>query len=173
MRVPPAGASHGGCRRAWNSAAGGSTATLVPCHPLRLAGKSTARLPGRAVDGLFDRKEGGWIRPPLTPARRPAPERYQDRQFRLTDVHGRIVKGGWPDWREACSATSLFSPSAGVFFRLHGSRMLAKLRWAVAKQWRRWLGRRNRGQPPSWEQFDGMLRIFPLIPARIVHSVMC
>ena len=51
-------------------------------------------------------------------------------------------------------------------------RMLAKLRWEVAKQWRRWLGRRNRGQPPSWEQFDSMLRVLPLIPAKIVHSVM-
>ena len=29
-------------------------------------------------------------------------------------------------------------------------------------------------QPPNREQFDGMLRIFPLIPARIVHlAVQC
>jgi RNA-directed DNA polymerase len=50
--------------------------------------------------------------------------------------------------------------------------MLSKLRWQVTKSWRQWLGRRNRGQPPNWEQFDGMLRVFPLIPAKIVHSVM-
>jgi len=33
-------------------------------------------------------------------------------------------------------------------------------------------GRRNRGRPPAWEQFDGLLRVFPLAPAGIVHSVM-
>ena len=36
----------------------------------------------------------------------------------------------------------------------------------------RWLGRRNRSRPPNWERFNGMLRAFPLIPAKIVHSVM-
>jgi len=52
-------------------------------------------------------------------------------------------------------------------------RMLAKLRWQVAKLWRKWLGRRNRGsKPPGWQQFDDMLRVFPLIPAKIVHSAM-
>jgi len=49
-------------------------------------------------------------------------------------------------------------------------RMLSKLRWQVAKLWRMWLGRRNRGGPPNWEKFQGMLRVFPLTPARIVHS---
>jgi len=51
-------------------------------------------------------------------------------------------------------------------------RMLEKLRLEVAKLWRKWLGRRNRGRPPTWEQFVGLLRVFPLIPAKIVHSVM-
>ena len=51
-------------------------------------------------------------------------------------------------------------------------RMLSKLRWQVAKLWRNWLGRRNRGGPPNWEKFQGMLRVFPLTPARIVHSRM-
>ena len=51
-------------------------------------------------------------------------------------------------------------------------RMLSKLRWQVAKLWRMWLGRRNRGEPPNWEKFQGMLRVFPLTPARIVHSRM-
>jgi RNA-directed DNA polymerase len=51
-------------------------------------------------------------------------------------------------------------------------RMLSKLRWQVAKLWRMWLGRRNRGEPPNWEKFKGMLRVFPLTPARIVHSRM-
>jgi group II intron reverse transcriptase/maturase len=51
-------------------------------------------------------------------------------------------------------------------------RMLAELRRQVAKLWRQWLGRRNRGKPPNWQRFNGMLRTFPLIPAKIVHSVM-
>ena len=51
------------------------------------------------------------------------------------------------------------------------SRMLAKLRWEVAKLWRKWLVRRNRGKSPNWERFQGMLRVFPLQPARIVHSM--
>lgn len=49
-------------------------------------------------------------------------------------------------------------------------RMLSRLRWEVAKLWRKWLGRRNRSPAPNWEKFQGMLRVFPLEPARIVHS---
>jgi group II intron reverse transcriptase/maturase len=51
-------------------------------------------------------------------------------------------------------------------------RMLSKLRCEVARLWRKWLLRRNRGTSPNWEKFQGMLRVFPLIPARIVHSSM-
>ena len=51
-------------------------------------------------------------------------------------------------------------------------RTLSKLRLKVAKLWRMWLGRRNRGKPPNWEKFQGMLRVFPLTPPRIVHSKM-
>jgi hypothetical protein len=51
-------------------------------------------------------------------------------------------------------------------------RMLSRLRYEVAKLWRRWLGRRNRGGGLNWERFQGMLRAFPLFPAKIVHSVM-
>jgi hypothetical protein len=51
-------------------------------------------------------------------------------------------------------------------------RMLSKLRWAVAKLWRKWLGRRNRGKPKNWQQFYELLRVFPLTPARIVHSAL-
>jgi hypothetical protein len=49
-------------------------------------------------------------------------------------------------------------------------RMLSRLRYEVAKLWRRWLGRlgrRNRGGPLNWERLQGMLRtsisILPLI----------
>ena len=50
--------------------------------------------------------------------------------------------------------------------------MLSELRRQVAKLWRKWLGRRNRGKPMNWERFKGLLRTFPLAPARVVHSVM-
>lgn len=49
-------------------------------------------------------------------------------------------------------------------------RMLSRLRWEVAKLWRKWLGRRNRSPAPNWEKFSGILQVFPLEPARIVHS---
>jgi len=51
-------------------------------------------------------------------------------------------------------------------------RMLSRLRYEVAKLWRRWLQRRNRSSSPNWEKFQGMLRVFPLLPARIIHSSM-
>jgi group II intron reverse transcriptase/maturase len=49
-------------------------------------------------------------------------------------------------------------------------RMLHQLRWEVQKVWKRWLARRNRGRAQNWEQFQALLRTFPLTPARVVHS---
>jgi hypothetical protein len=51
-------------------------------------------------------------------------------------------------------------------------RMLSRLRCEVARLWRMWLLRRNRGDSLNWERFQGMLRVFPLFPARIIHSSM-
>lgn len=51
-------------------------------------------------------------------------------------------------------------------------RMLHQLRWEVQKLWKRWLARRNRGGGHNWEQFQALLRTFPLTPARVVHSRM-
>ena len=51
-------------------------------------------------------------------------------------------------------------------------RMLHQLRWEVQKAWKRWLARRNRGRGPNWNQFQALLRAFPLTPARVVHSRM-
>ena len=48
--------------------------------------------------------------------------------------------------------------------------MFSRRRWEVAKLWRKWLVWRNRGNSPNWEKFNAMLRTFPLLPARIVHS---
>jgi hypothetical protein len=42
-------------------------------------------------------------------------------------------------------------------------RMLSRLRYEVAKLWRKWLQRRNRGESLNWERFQGKLRVFPLI----------
>jgi len=39
--------------------------------------------------------------------------------------------------------------------------MLEKLRWQVAKLWRKWLGRRNRGHPLGWGKLNGLLRVPP------------
>jgi hypothetical protein len=50
--------------------------------------------------------------------------------------------------------------------------MLARLRWEVAKLWRKWLARCNRSRGPNWQQFVSMLRVFPLTPARVVHSCL-
>lgn len=63
-------------------------------------------------------------------------------------------------------------PAGGGAFQSNRSDV-EKLRWQLAKLWRKWLGRRNRGSKPSgWQQFDDVLRVFPLIPAKIVHSAM-
>jgi RNA-directed DNA polymerase len=51
-------------------------------------------------------------------------------------------------------------------------RMLQRLRWEVVKLWRKWLMRRNRGEDLSWQRFEALLRVFPLTPTRIIHSIM-
>jgi hypothetical protein len=50
--------------------------------------------------------------------------------------------------------------------------MLSRLRCEVARLWRKWLLLRNRGESLNWERFQGKLRVFPLYPARIIHSSM-
>jgi hypothetical protein len=45
-------------------------------------------------------------------------------------------------------------------------RMLSRLRCEVARLWR------NRGKRLNWERFQGKLQVFPLFPARIIHSSM-
>jgi group II intron reverse transcriptase/maturase len=48
---------------------------------------------------------------------------------------------------------------------------LHRFRDAVIRAWRKWLSRRTRGHPYSWERFVRMLGRYPLPPARAVHSV--
>ena len=40
-------------------------------------------------------------------------------------------------------------------------RMLSQLRWEVAKLWRKWLVRRNRGNSPNWESSKACCGRFP------------
>jgi group II intron reverse transcriptase/maturase len=48
---------------------------------------------------------------------------------------------------------------------------LHRFRDAVTRLWRKWLSRRSRGQPWSWDRFRRLLARYPLPPARVVHSV--
>ena len=60
-----------------------------------------------------------------------------------------------------------------AYFGVTGnSRMLGELRWQVTRLWFKWLGRRNRGSPMNWQRFNALLKVYPLTPARVVHSVM-
>lgn len=86
----------------------------------------------------------------------------------LVSSHGIIDQPGIP-------TTVVDTVGAGDSFTaafVLGIRMLSRLRYEVAKLWRRWLQRRNRSSSPNWERFQGMLSVFPLFPARIVHSKM-
>ena len=50
-------------------------------------------------------------------------------------------------------------------------RMLAKLWHAVERIWQRWLSRRSQRAKIKWERFEQLLRVFPLPPPRVVHSI--
>jgi RNA-directed DNA polymerase len=48
---------------------------------------------------------------------------------------------------------------------------LRRFREAVLGFWRKWLSRRTRGMPISWEHYTRLLERYPLPPALVVHSV--
>lgn len=50
------------------------------------------------------------------------------------------------------------------------SASLGQVFYQVRHLWRKWLGRRNRNGPMSWEKFSQLLVNYPLIQLRIVHS---
>ena len=59
-----------------------------------------------------------------------------------------------------------------AYYGISGNvRALQRLRWAVARIWRRWLDRRGGKILMSWERFARLLGRYPLPNARIVHSV--
>jgi hypothetical protein len=41
----------------------------------------------------------------------------------------------------------------------------------LREHWRKWLNRRNRRGGMSWEKFNQLMKVYPLVAARIVHSV--
>jgi RNA-directed DNA polymerase len=51
------------------------------------------------------------------------------------------------------------------------SRMLAKYLYATERIWQRWLSRRSQRAKIKWERFKQLLRVFPLPPPRVVHSI--
>ena len=48
---------------------------------------------------------------------------------------------------------------------------LHRFRDGVLRLWRKWLSRRSRGQPSSWDHFNLLLGRYPLPAAVVVHSV--
>lgn len=50
------------------------------------------------------------------------------------------------------------------------SPMVSSFLYQVTSVWRKWLIRRSRGNYISWKKFNLMLNVYPLAPARIVHS---
>jgi RNA-directed DNA polymerase len=49
-------------------------------------------------------------------------------------------------------------------------RLLQDYRYQVAKIWHKWLARRTRGKPFTWDRFYAFLDRHPLPAARIVHQ---
>lgn len=50
------------------------------------------------------------------------------------------------------------------------SKRLAAFRWEVAAVWKKWLSRRNRLREMTWERMTALMAVYPLPPARVVHS---
>ena len=48
-------------------------------------------------------------------------------------------------------------------------RAILKFYRGVCRIWRRWLSRRTRGRPMTWEKYRALLRHHPLLPPRIKH----
>lgn len=48
---------------------------------------------------------------------------------------------------------------------------LSRLRGEVNQRWRKWLNRRSYAARMNWEQFNRLLNRYPLLPARVVHSI--
>lgn len=49
---------------------------------------------------------------------------------------------------------------------------IGRFRHWVGRVWRRWLGRRSQHARMPWDKFNRLLEVYPLPPARCVHSVV-
>ena len=49
---------------------------------------------------------------------------------------------------------------------------LIRLRYAVARQWQKWLDQRGGRRRMTWQCFVKVLNLYPLPPIRVVHTVM-
>jgi hypothetical protein len=60
-------------------------------------------------------------------------------------------------------------------FAYHGitgnAEALTRFRRGAIGLWRKWLGRRHRGDPFPWDRMYRLLERYPLPPAIVVHSV--
>jgi RNA-directed DNA polymerase len=60
-----------------------------------------------------------------------------------------------------------------AYYGITGNRAaLAALRHWVERVWHKWLSRRSRKARLSWERMARLLKVFPLAPARVVHSAL-
>ncbi|MHC4442969.1 MAG: reverse transcriptase domain-containing protein, partial [Planctomycetota bacterium] len=51
------------------------------------------------------------------------------------------------------------------------AKSLSSFQMQVHRKWRYWLSRRNRERGPTWDQYNCLLKSYPLPPAVVVHSV--
>lgn len=135
--------------------------------------------------------------PPAIPGGGPRPGTFDLLGF--THYWGRSRRGGWTVQRQTASdrfsravrKIALWCPKFrhrpvaeqhqalsrklrghDAYYGITGNySMLQRLRFVVHGIWRKWLGRRRRGQPLSWDRFHRLLARFALPPARVVHSV--
>ena len=49
---------------------------------------------------------------------------------------------------------------------------IGRFRYWVGRAWRRWLNRRSQRARMSWDKFNRLLKVYPLPPARCVHSIL-
>jgi RNA-directed DNA polymerase len=58
------------------------------------------------------------------------------------------------------------------YYGITGNRRMLAMFWhAVERIWQRWLSRRSQRAKIKWERFKQLLRVFPLPPPRVVHSI--
>jgi len=141
-----------------------------------------------------------WFGKPQKPVKEmPSPPRWEKINFLgFTHYWGRSRKGTWvvrrktesgrftralksiTEWcrrnrhRPLCDQQRILSLKLNGHYSYYGItgnfRCLSRFLQGVRRIWRKWLARRSRGQPLSWERFQLILQRYPLPPARIVHS---